>query len=328
MLYMTRVRTPLPMRFATLLLAAAVLSSVVGAHAARIIDQNSDGLDDVWEARLTTPKASTPTPTPTATATPTPRKPLAGTDPRDAASHPPTVSIAVGNGNFVTLTWNTVTGKAIPHANQHHAGGQRRLDLPRLALLRHRRAMSATFGINPARPQYYRVQFGDMDSDGDGVSDWDELRLGFDPFRADTFNTGFGDRQTILTALAAVNTINVTADARRRPARPTATPACSPSRARGNFIGHRRGVHHRRHGGPRQGLRHRFPARSCSRSRSTPSGQRHARRRRDVHHPAARSPSRSPPAPAIMVDPNATPATVTLNSPARRQGPGRRRIMG
>ena len=59
--------------------------------------------------------------------------------------------------------------------------------------------------------QYFRVQVTDIDSDGDDVNDWEDLQLGFDPFCADTFNTGFSDRQTILNALATTDTVTVAA---------------------------------------------------------------------------------------------------------------------
>ena len=39
--------------------------------------------------------------------------------------------------------------------------------------------------------EFYRVLVSDKDSDGDGLSDWDELQLaGFDPNSDDSFATG------------------------------------------------------------------------------------------------------------------------------------------
>ena len=195
------------MRFAILLLAAAVLPSFTSAHAA--ITDPSNGFDAVWEvvynASALDPNADTD-----GDGFTNAQEAAAGTDPRDPASHPPTLSIAVGNGN-VTLTWNTVAGKQYriqSTATQGPSAVWAYLGSPFYGT---GAPMSATFGVAAGQTQYYRVQVGDVDSDNDGVSDWDELKLGFDPFRADTFNSGFGDLQAITNALASANTVSVTA---------------------------------------------------------------------------------------------------------------------
>ena len=196
------------MRFATLLLAAAVLPSFVGAHAA-LLDANSNGLDDVWEvvynASSLDPNADTD-----GDGFTNAQEAAAGTDPRDPASHPPIPTIAVGNGN-VTLTWNSVAGKQYRVQSSATQGANAVWTYLGPPFYGTGAAMSATFGVAAGPAQYYRVQYGDVDSDNDGVNDWDEIKLGYDPFRADTFNTGFGDQQAIVAALASANTVNVTA---------------------------------------------------------------------------------------------------------------------
>ena len=97
------------MRLATLpLLAAAVLASSLAAHGA-MIDQNYNGLSDVWEmvfhATGLGPNADTD-----GDGFTNAQEAAAGTDPRDPTSYLPTIAATV-SGASVTLTWATVAGK-------------------------------------------------------------------------------------------------------------------------------------------------------------------------------------------------------------------------
>ncbi len=199
------------MRFAAapfLLAATAVLSLSFVARGA-LIDQNYNGMDDVWEmvfhASGLDPNADTDGDGYTNA-----QEAIAGTDPRDPNSRPPSLAAAV-SGNTITLTWATVAGKQYRLQSTATLGATAVWTYLGAPFYGTGSPMSATFGIDPAHPQYYHVVVGDVDSDNDGVSDWAERQLGFDPFRTDTFNTGLGDLQTILNALAATDTITLTA---------------------------------------------------------------------------------------------------------------------
>ncbi len=197
------------MRLATLpLLAVAVFASSLAARGA-MIDQNYNGLSDVWEmvfhATGLDPNADTD-----GDGFTNAQEAAAGTDPRDPASHPPTVAATV-SGASITLTWATVAGKQYRVQTSPTLGAGAVWTFIGSPYYGTGNALGAVFGITAGQSQYFRVQVNDVDSDNDGVNDWEELQLGYDPFRADTFNTGFGDRQTILNAFAATDTVAVAA---------------------------------------------------------------------------------------------------------------------
>ena len=198
-----------------LLLAAALLLLRANTRAGTV-DQNGNGLDDVWEIVFRAGGLN-PLADDDGDGFSNFQESVAGTDPRDATSHPPTLTLSVGSGS-ITLTWGTVAGKLyrIQTSPTISAGATwTSLGTPVAGTGGN---VSATFGTD-GTVRYYRVQFGDLDSDGDGINDWAEIALGYNPYSADTFNTGLGDRQAILSALAAADTISVVAD------RPLATTA-------------------------------------------------------------------------------------------------------
>ena len=204
------------MRFPILfVLAAATLLSGVGVRAG-IIDQNGNGLDDVWEAVFHASSLN-PLADDDGDGFSNFQESVAGTDPRDPNSHPPMVAVSVA-GSSVTLTWGTDAGKQYRVQTSPSLSTTATWTYLGTPLVGTGGNVSATFGTDGS-VRYYRVQFSDLDSDGDGVSDWAEIALGYDPYSVDTFNTGLGDRQAILNALGATDVISVAAD------RPLATTA-------------------------------------------------------------------------------------------------------
>lgn len=55
--------------------------------------------------------------------------------------------------------------------------------------------------------EFFRIQISDTDSDGDGLNDWEEHTLGFDPKKARTERYSQTDSQYVATALSAVSYI-------------------------------------------------------------------------------------------------------------------------
>ncbi|MEO6474606.1 MAG: DUF1800 family protein [Luteolibacter sp.] len=69
-----------------------------------------------------------------------------------------------------------------------------------------------TFLLPPADGrEFFRIQISDQDSDGDGVNDWEEISLGYDPLRANTDRYSQTDSQRVIAGMSASNTITVSA---------------------------------------------------------------------------------------------------------------------
>ncbi len=66
-------------------------------------------------------------------------------------------------------------------------------------------------------PRFYRMRVQDLDTDGDGVSDWAEIVLGFNPNNSHTGGATLDDHTAALNGLAGQNTISIVAT------KPTAT---------------------------------------------------------------------------------------------------------
>ena len=195
-------------------LAKAVLSILVaalvpcGIASAAFIDENGNGISDIWELKNGV-SGLNPNDDNDSDGALNWQEGVAGTNPQDANSRPPTPAVAVVSG-AVTLTWKSVAGKAYRvQTSATLANGASWSNLGAV-MLSDGSDLTASFGTGSSVKEFFRLVVTDFDSDGDGVNDWEERQLGFDPFRPDTFNTGLGDRQVILNALASANTISVT----------------------------------------------------------------------------------------------------------------------
>jgi hypothetical protein len=70
--------------------------------------------------------------------------------------------------------------------------------------------ITASPEVTNADQKFYRVTVSDTDSDGDGVSDWEEIKLGFDPNNSHSGGSnGPDDLAAITSALTAPSVISV-----------------------------------------------------------------------------------------------------------------------
>jgi uncharacterized protein (DUF1800 family) len=72
--------------------------------------------------------------------------------------------------------------------------------------------MAAAFSSNSGSARFYRVQIDDLDTDNDGLADWEERRLGWDMRRANTEGAGTTDLTRLNTALGLITDANATND--------------------------------------------------------------------------------------------------------------------
>ncbi len=132
---------------------------------------------------------------------------LAGTDPFNARSGLRITQTQFGTGT-VTLRWPSLAGKqyqvlasANPAlGNWQQLGG---------AFTGTGAELVGTFNVTAAQ-KFFRISTTDLDSDGDGISDWEESAVGLDPHSTSTDGVT-NDYQRLLTALQATgNTLTVT----------------------------------------------------------------------------------------------------------------------
>jgi uncharacterized protein (DUF1800 family) len=222
-----------PANFRSMVLIRSVMavSLVFGcrlvAHGA--IDGNGNGMCDIWEARYAS-GALAPEADPDGDGQNNRSEAIAGTDPQNAADSLRVATVAVSG--TVDLGVPAQPGKRYQLWSAPELAG------PWAAVGPPVTGTTASLAFNGGAPntgqQFFRVTAEDVDSDGDGLSDWAERQLaGFDPQLGDSFGTGspqgdFGIATTWLAALAngGLTVTPVAADAYEKegtPARVTFT---------------------------------------------------------------------------------------------------------
>lgn len=180
----------------------AALSLGVCPVAVAAVDGNGNGMCDVWEARYAAAGLS-PDADADGDGQSNRSESIGGTDPRSPAD-----SLRVGS---VEVTTAVELGVAVQPGKRYQlmsapgpAGPWTPVGPATIAT-----GPGLTFegGAVQDDRRFYRVTAEDVDSDGDGLSDWSELQLaGFDPTRGDSFATGTsnGDHALATAWLAAL----------------------------------------------------------------------------------------------------------------------------
>jgi len=129
---------------------------------------------------------------------------LAGTDPFDPTSHPRLTISSGGSGPVLTsegrpgkryqILSSTDLTTWVPHGSVVVGNGA---------------ALAWPFTTADGTRRFFRAVLSDADTDGDGVNDWEELAIGFDPARTRTDRYSQADQARITAALAAPSTITV-----------------------------------------------------------------------------------------------------------------------
>ena len=166
------------------------------------VDQNSNQQSDVWEM-LFQAAALPPTGDMDADGWTNASESTAGTNPLDAASHPE-MAIRFQAG-LPLLEWRSLPGKRYTLLSGD--------DLTSLA------PMGDVISGNGTEMElqlpsaigreFFRMKIDDADTDGDGVNDWEELVLGFDPETNRTDHYAQTDSQRVTAGLIAANTVTV-----------------------------------------------------------------------------------------------------------------------
>ena len=204
-------RTILPAVFVSLrrcLLAVFFLAAALPGRAV-IVDLNSDGVSDIWALKYGV-SAFSPTADSDGDGIKDAAEAVAGTDPFSANS---TLKISgiVLDGTGLHFTFPTLLGKG--YVLQKSASLATPVWTVANALVMGNGGdLMVTIPAAGATQYFYRVAVQDVDSDGDGVNDWEEITLGFDPKNSHSNGLSGSDDLTAITqALSAVNVVTVTA---------------------------------------------------------------------------------------------------------------------
>ena len=121
----------------------------------------------------------------------------AGTNPFDANSHP---AVFTGSTN---VWWPSISGKL------YRVQGSTNLleGWTNIALLAGTDAALSNALTGGGPGEFRRVRVENVDADGDGVSDWEELRMGFEPGRTNSGRYDLADQARMNAALTNTNSV-------------------------------------------------------------------------------------------------------------------------
>jgi len=128
---------------------------------------------------------------------------VAGTDPFDATSFPAIEALAVTTGR-ATNTFLSMAGKIYSFEVQNETGSWVEAgDITGSG-------DEVLVGLNATNgQQMFRFSVSDVDTDGDGVFDWEEMAIGYDPFTNRTDRYDQSDSNRIVAALNSMSTVTV-----------------------------------------------------------------------------------------------------------------------
>jgi hypothetical protein len=214
-------------RIRLVVLFAAITAGFV-AHAARI-DLNGNGMSDIWElvygAGGVDPNGDADN-----DGASNGRENLAGTNPFDSNSVPRIASV-IHTATNVSVSLPCALGKQ--YELQSAASGWSNWVTEATFIARAGTNVTLVGSAGPA-PKFFRVAISDVDTDGDGVNDWEEYKLGLDPTKAASNNQldgngqPMGDYAYATSKLASQNVVSIAATD------PTATEP-DPGQSAGNM---------------------------------------------------------------------------------------------
>lgn len=165
------------------LLLTLSLCLALAATAFAVLDIDGNGLSDVWEAQYGNPAGLTVDGDPDLDGYTNRQEAIAGTNPVDAQSVPSLGIAASASGSGALATWEALAGK------RYQLFGTESLASGSWQLLSTVDGDGATQSpsFTLAQPlRFFRLQPLDLDTDADGLSNWEERRMGFDPLTAHT----------------------------------------------------------------------------------------------------------------------------------------------
>src|SRR4051812_4878294 len=182
---------------------------------AQKLDLNSNGMSDVWE-QIYNAVALNPNLDSDGDGVSNLRESMAGTDPFDPNSVPKIPATAFSSSNF-SVTLPSALGKQYQlQSVQPQVSGWTNWTVESTIIARTGTVVTLTAPIG-STPKFFRVGIADVDTDGDGLNDWEEYQLGLDPTKAfsnnqlDGVGQPMGDYAYASARIASQNVISITA---------------------------------------------------------------------------------------------------------------------
>jgi hypothetical protein len=202
-------------------LAALALLLSAPALLAQMVDLNGDGMSDIWEAIYGVLPPFGPGLNPAGDAdgdgASNLMESIAGTNPFDSNSVPRISFSAMAGTNF-SVSMPCARGKQyqLQSAQLLPSGGLSNWVVEGSIIARTGTVVTLTAPASVSA-KFFRLAISDVDSDGDGVNDWEEYQLGLDPFnpvsngQLDGNGVPLGDYPYVVGRLASQNVITISA---------------------------------------------------------------------------------------------------------------------
>ncbi|HLH57395.1 MAG TPA: PA14 domain-containing protein, partial [Verrucomicrobiae bacterium] len=191
-----------------------VLVSPVAARG-QMVDLNHNGMSDIWEL-IYGASALDPNGDADGDGATNLHEATAGTNPFDSNSVPVIAASAVAGTNL-SVTIACAPGKQYQLQSADISGiGGTNWTTESSAIARSGTVLSLSAATSTTT-RFYRIAISDVDTDGDGVNDWEEYQVGLDPMRPssngqlDSNGNPMGDYAYVTGRLAVQNQITITA---------------------------------------------------------------------------------------------------------------------
>ncbi len=182
----------------------------------QMVDLNGNGMSDIWEliygAAGLDPKGDAD-----GDGASNLQEAIAGTNPFDSNSVPVITATAVESTN-VTVSMKCALGKQyqLQSLQPFSLGGWSNWTTETTVIARSGSVIALSAAASSAT-KFYRIAISDVDTDGDGVNDWEEYQLGLDPMKPssngqlDANGQPLGDYAYVTGKLAAQNVVSISA---------------------------------------------------------------------------------------------------------------------
>ena len=172
--------------FRPVLIVAAALALPLWAT----LDHDGDGISDIWTARY--PTAGAHDADPDGDGATNRAEAIAGTDPTSASSRLVATTKRDASGNLV-LGWTGEAGKHYRIESSADLSAWTAIPGDYTGAGAALSVIVCPAGTVTGPRQFWRVAAFDVDTDGDGLNDWEEAQLGTDPNKPDTDGDGMPD---------------------------------------------------------------------------------------------------------------------------------------